>query len=289
MLGTFQAPEAISAKKVAECKRGISESMVDIGIGAVATAIIAGLISLLGLVIGKEQKVSEFRQAWIDELRKCLVSYLVNINAIADAIRVAQSERRNPTGLESNYKALNEANHGIRLRVNDTEQPSIDLLEAMNEFERLASKNAQLTPDNIRSAESKFLLTSKVLLKFEWKRVKRGEKTYFWTKYIVIALIIVMFLILVALWWNRDTTQTNLPSVKNAEKNLSAVGERARAAPPEILPPPNDQKVPHPETVGQKVTAPENSLTQTCSTPAEQEATCLTKGECPLNPEALTP
>ncbi len=178
--------------------------MNDIGIGAVGAAIIAGLISLLGLIIGKEQKVSEFRQAWIDELRKCLVAYLVNINAIADALRVAKANGEQPTGIDQNYKLLNEANHGIKLRVNDREEPSLELLQSMEEFETLAQKNSDLTPENIRQAEEKFLSASKALLKFEWRRVKRGEKTYFWTKYIVIALITVMLMIFAYLWYHRD-------------------------------------------------------------------------------------
>lgn len=178
--------------------------MNDIGIGAVGAAIIAGLISLLGLIIGKEQKVSEFRQAWIDELRKCLVAYLVNINAIADALRVAKAEDTQPTGIAQNYKLLNEANHGIKLRVNDREQPSLQLLQSMEEFEKLAQKNSDLTPDKISAAEEKFLSASKALLKFEWRRVKRGEKTFFVTKYIVIGLITVMLTIFAYLWSHRD-------------------------------------------------------------------------------------
>lgn len=186
--------------------------MNDIGIGAVGAAIIAGLISLLGLIIGKEQKVSEFRQAWIDELRKCLVAYLVNINAIADALRVAIANGVKPSGIDQNYKLLNEANHGIRLRVNDGEKPSMDLIKSMEEFESLAQKNPDLTPENIRQAEEKFLKASKDLLKFEWRRVKKGEKTYFWTKYIVIGLIAGMMMIFAYLWYHRDERPEGKPS-----------------------------------------------------------------------------
>lgn len=177
--------------------------MNDISIGAVGAAIIAGLVSLLGLIIGKEQKVSEFRQAWIDELRKCLISYLVSINAITDAVRVATAKRTAIGDLSGEYKNLNQANHGIILRVNSKEKPSKALISAMEEFEEIASKNSTLTVDNIRAAENKFLLASKELLKFEWKRVKRGEKTYYITKYIVIALIAVMAIIFAVLWRQR--------------------------------------------------------------------------------------
>lgn len=197
--------------------------MNDIGIGAVGAAIIAGLISLLGLIIGKEQKVSEFRQAWIDELRKCLVAYLVNINAIADALRVAKANGDQPSGIDQNYKLLNEANHGIKLRVNDREQPSLELLQSMEEFDKLAQKNSDLTPEKIRQAEEKFLSASKALLKFEWRRVKRGEKTFFWTKYIAIALIAGMLTLFAYLWYHRepqteiDLQNENSPSQATAE------------------------------------------------------------------------
>lgn len=57
----------------------------DIAIGAIAAALIAGLVSLLGLIISKEQKTSEFRQAWIDALRKELSAVIAHTNAIYGA------------------------------------------------------------------------------------------------------------------------------------------------------------------------------------------------------------
>jgi hypothetical protein len=154
--------------------------MGDINIGAVGAAIIAGLVSLLGLIIGKEQKVSEFRQAWIDELRKCLVSYVVNINSIADSVRLKKSGQTIDTkDLMAHYKLLNEASNGIKLRVNSIEQPAKQLLDIMERFEEISSDNSSLTPEKIRNIEQKFLESSRDLLKFEWKRVKRGEKHLF--------------------------------------------------------------------------------------------------------------
>lgn len=45
-----------------------------VAIGAIGAALIAATVSLLGLIISKEQKTSEFRQAWIDALRSDLGS-----------------------------------------------------------------------------------------------------------------------------------------------------------------------------------------------------------------------
>lgn len=175
--------------------------MNDISIGAVGAAVIAGLVSLLGLIIGKEQKVSEFRQAWIDDLRKCLVSYLVNINAISDFIRSSQGKSQANEEQLKNYKALNEANHGIRLRVNVSEDPAKNLLSAMDNFEKIAQNNNNLTPDKIKELEDSFLESAKNLLKFEWKRVKEGEPIYILTKRILIFLVVIMLIIFCVIWY----------------------------------------------------------------------------------------
>jgi hypothetical protein len=57
----------------------------DQAVGAVAAALIAGLISLLGLIISKEQKVSDFRQAWIDALRSDIAAVITHAQSIHGA------------------------------------------------------------------------------------------------------------------------------------------------------------------------------------------------------------
>lgn len=187
--------------------------MSDLSVGAVGAAIIAGLVSLLGLIIGKEQKVSEFRQVWIDDLRKCLVAYLVNINAISDGLRLQKSGKQiDNSALLANYKSLNEASNGIKLRVNAKEAPAKPLLKSMSDFEVLANTNASLTPDQIRAIEEGFVEASRELLKFEWKRVKRGESTFVWTKRVVSLSIVMMVAVLTYLWATRDRAERDSSS-----------------------------------------------------------------------------
>ncbi len=184
--------------------------MNDISIGAIGTAIIAGLVSLLGLVIGKEQKVSEFRQAWIDDLRKHIVAYLVNINAISDVLRLKKAGKSSgDSELLGIYKSLNEASHSITLRINLTEQPAKALLKSMSDFEAIANDNSSLTPDKIRAVEQDFVKASKDLLKLEWRRVKRGENTFVWTKTIVIIFIVCMLLLLSYSLYTRNNIDYN--------------------------------------------------------------------------------
>ncbi|MCE7027843.1 hypothetical protein [Jiella avicenniae] len=182
--------------------------MSEISIGAVGAAIIAGLVSLLGLIISKEQKVSEFRQIWIDELRKCLVSYLANINAISDAIRLMKSRKENNIDLIPIYKLLNEASHGIILRINIDEKPAKRLLNSMKKFEALSTSNNSLTPENVSLIEAEFLQSSKDLLKFEWKRVKRGEPIFRFTKYLSIFAVLCMLALLTFVLIAQDASHT---------------------------------------------------------------------------------
>lgn len=193
--------------------------MDGITIGAVGAAIIAGLVSLLGLIIGKEQKVSEFRQAWIDDLRKCVIAYLVNINAVCDKLSLKKAGNNvDPTLLVSDYKLLNEASHGIALRVNSNEKPAQLLLSSMNNFEALAKDSSKLTPENIRAVEDEFIDAAKKLLKFEWGRVKRGETAFVWTKRIIVIILLSLTMFLAVILYKNfgmgnGKIESSLPAV----------------------------------------------------------------------------
>ena len=73
--------------------------------GAITAAIVAGLFSFLNLVLSKEQKVSELRQAWIDGLREDLASYFAALGAITYINDVFRHQH----GKTLNYVDLSEA------------------------------------------------------------------------------------------------------------------------------------------------------------------------------------
>ncbi|HEV2595763.1 MAG TPA: hypothetical protein VGU01_11230 [Sphingomicrobium sp.] len=171
--------------------------MKDLSIGAVVAALIAALVSLLGLVIGKEQKTSEFRQAWIDALRAEFVSYTSSLNLISDKLRARYpSTTAKVAELTGAYEQLNRASFAIKLRLNPKEQATTDLLSAMSDFEALAQDDTNFTPSNIRPLQDKFTSTSQELLKNEWDRVKKGEPTFRVAKrgsFIALVVILVVF------------------------------------------------------------------------------------------------
>ena len=171
--------------------------MSDISVGAVGAALVAGFISLIGLIIAKEQKISEFRQNWIDDLRKCFVAYLVTINAIADALALKKAGKPiDDAVMIVNYKSLNEATHGIKFRINHSEDTAQKLLFPMKAFESIFANNADITASKVKSLEEQFEISCRNLLKFEWDRVKRGEDTFVIAKRIVnlaVASALVLF------------------------------------------------------------------------------------------------
>lgn len=182
--------------------------MDGVGIGAVGAAMVPGLLSVLGLIIGKEQKVSEFRQSWINDLRACVIAYMVNLNAVCDAYRLKKSGSAVASDLLLEFhRKLNEASHGIRLRVNESEEPSKRVLAAMDEFERLAQTPAAFTPERIKAIEEKFVDGSRQLLKFEWTRVKRGESIFVWSKYLAVASLVILGALMVYLWLSGSAPQ----------------------------------------------------------------------------------
>lgn len=158
-------------------------TLPDAAVGAVVAALIAGLISLLGLVISKEQKVSDFRQAWIEGLRAEMVEFLAQINAVRDAMNLNYKEHSEKLKLLSpHFVSLNKATFSILLRLNDKEELSKNVIDSIETFNKLVDDKTRLTIENIRAAEEAFLVSSQRLLKSEWKRVKSGEPIFRWTR-----------------------------------------------------------------------------------------------------------
>lgn len=131
-------------------------------------ALIAGLFSVVGLVIAKEQKVSDLRQAWIDALRQ-------------DATQVAsQFERWAPnagTKQEEVLLAYRSSVTAVRLRLNKSEAPAqavLAALQAMDQLILVGNGDQTLVNEKIEA----FVSAMQTVLKTEWDRVKDGEPGY---------------------------------------------------------------------------------------------------------------
>jgi hypothetical protein len=181
-------------------------------LAAIIAAIVAGLFSLLGLLIAKENKISDFRQAWIDSLRNEIADFAsaVTILCHAEPMNLSGAPALDylETMLPTFDKAVN-AQMRIRLRVNPKETSpehkrcNDALLLKMQDIQDIVNEAA---PATVSSKVKEELYTKAAdfvreldgvaapVLKLEWERVKRGELLYVISRWITIGFIAIAIL-----------------------------------------------------------------------------------------------
>jgi hypothetical protein len=165
-------------------------------LGAIIAAAIAGLISLLGLIISKEQKVSEFRQGWIDALRADFSSLAGHLNAILTALALdAEKSPMTWATVKLEYIEVNRAFCSIRLRLNPAEHKS--MLAILRRLEEMFAGGAAPTATAFRALEEEYVVAAQVLLKNEWIVVKRGEPFFRIAALLSLGLLLVAVAIVV--------------------------------------------------------------------------------------------
>lgn len=168
-------------------------------LGVMFAAIIGGFFSLMNLVSSKEQKVSEFRQIWIDSLRESISSYIASLYYLSMLYKhyieqhPDKKDRFEMTkGVEETYSQVNKMYNDIIFRINDNEtKPALktlndDFLSALEESRALFNENKL---KEVKVSCNKIRAHAKPLLKNEWKRVKSGEPTYRYSKYFAITIL----------------------------------------------------------------------------------------------------
>lgn len=154
-----------------------------------AAALIAGGIARSNLIVAKETKISEFRQAWVDALREELAILFSSTRTMA---RATQETRAPSSGTNTKFHisqvkiteirhAAAETHYKIKLRLNVTQSDHLALLEmlgammdAQNKY--LAAVNADIK--EVFEAAKRASDQAALVLKSEWETVKQGEKAY---------------------------------------------------------------------------------------------------------------
>jgi hypothetical protein len=169
----------------------------------VAAAFIAGFFSFLNLVISKEQKVSEFRQAWIDKLRDEISQFIAAVNDLSETSQLSiapgkQGELEYRKAVQSSHLSASHNYTSIVLRINPADSDK-EMKQANNDFlSTLQSTRDAVGEGEYEKAES-LLGTlrdrAQPILKHEWERVKKGERTYRWSLRATMALIVLALLL----------------------------------------------------------------------------------------------
>lgn len=197
--------------------------------GAIFAALIAGLVSLLGLIISKEQKISEFRQAWIDGLRENIALVITHLEAIRGAMHAAQPAKAPWPDRKEHFVAINQAITCVRLRLNPDEPSSQRLLESLTELETIAQAGDIATSPLVGPAVDKLTDRCNVVMKEEWQRVRDGEKTYRVARYgsiaaVAIALVLLFGIVIRSLVYP-STSETPPPPDKAATQKSAPPAE----------------------------------------------------------------
>jgi hypothetical protein len=204
--------------------------------GTVVAAVIAAVISLLGLIISKENKVSEFRQAWIDSLRAEIAAVITHVRPIQGAhLAKFKDDSALWQNTREDFVSLNAAWAKIKLRLNPEEKPSIAILEVLAEHEALFSVSP---PDfsKLESIERRLLRFTQVVLRQEWRRVKRGELVYKAATVMAVLLVIGGLWILLKSYTGKSDHQPDLQETVDYLKRSLASHNGQRIQQPPLSP-----------------------------------------------------
>ncbi|SHH31892.1 hypothetical protein [Ferrimonas marina] len=158
---------------------------VYIGIGTVIAAFVAGLISVVNTTISKENKISEFRQAWSEAIIDEVSTYISLVSKIHVSWLTSRSKGiSGATFLESEVNTIREMQalqHKITLRLHEEKHAKIiehlkriDLIICNNNIEQKEADLEHL----IESLSS----DTKTTIKQEWIKVKLGEIHFIWLR-----------------------------------------------------------------------------------------------------------
>lgn len=202
---------------------------------AIFIVIITGAISVVGLVLSKENKISEFRQLWINDLRDSLSKLGANFHKINE-INALHMIGNRPTS-EDLYN-LTISKLDVTLRINNNAiNKRIGILTSIKKFsckkhddntdtiedeavlirhiERIYNTLTAYNTYNNDTDYIPFIETSSKILKKEWERVKAGELTYrFWSFIFSSLFIIAIVSFFVYVFFHRSEIYTYMTTVR---------------------------------------------------------------------------
>lgn len=191
------------------------------------TIAVSAFFGLIAAIISKENKVSEFRQKWVDELRGevcTAVAHFATIQNISwgmelDKTDITENSSRVKHDIEKaklmneHVFGVNQAITSLKLRINEKDAGDREFLMQLNNFEEAFDNICEIIEKKLWQGnkalgdfpeykkfleeEKKFIVASKVILKSEWERVKKGENIFNWTVRIIFGGLIVAVLALI--------------------------------------------------------------------------------------------
>jgi len=182
---------------------------VYVAFGVIIAALLTGVFSIMNMVSSKENKVSEFRLAWVDGLRSEIAEYT---SAAQELSRAYKSDRFKPLKMHSNieahqlqiesyketrdaYARATENLTKIQLRLNPVQiekEPESHEAKLMDAVLR-ARKIGGYEFSEVLQICNEIRLAAAPILKSTWNSVKRGEPAYRRFRIVAIATVLIGF------------------------------------------------------------------------------------------------
>ena len=180
-----------------------------IAIATIVAALITGALSFVNLTLTKEQKTSEFRQAWIDGLRSDLSSFFAAVRTVARAESAFyetgerykdQNFPWSSVQVAGQRQMASEMLYRIKMRLNPEEPKHIELLRLLNAALDEQAKIKKPTPSSAATVVALDAAAdyARPVLKVEWDRVKMGELSFRIARNWVAPVIVVFCFIFIA-------------------------------------------------------------------------------------------
>ena len=185
---------------------------------ALAVAAVAGSFSIFNLLANKDQKISEYRQEWLEEVRKDVATIVSQTHLLFGLILMHQHQiepqkieiRNIDTYIDRTtpiYDELNRAHTRLKLRLNKKKPLHQAVLGKMQDLEiflgdantfltRLVQEGGSPLKTEIDSITSGLEDCSSELIGNVWQKVKSGEPIYIWGRWVLAFLVCLVFAVL---------------------------------------------------------------------------------------------
>lgn len=198
---------------------------MDGGSGLTVAVVITAIVGIFTLIINRGMKVSEFRQAWINDQRVDFAKW--------GAAALALARQQSPTTRAADFTALEEAAYRIRLRENPDKHEWRDVLTAMDDLRTKLIDNPTAAIDVFPDVKA-IADAAQIRLKKDWDKVRNGEVGYKVLCFLFPALFAV--LVVMTVWAFRpDLNPFGNEPAKPVEQHVTGAVqliEPVRVAPP---------------------------------------------------------
>lgn len=160
----------------------------------IMAALIAAAVALATLIISKENKTSEFRQDWIDDLRSEISDAISSASALFILLDAGMQHEPESLFIDLWSKTTATlARIDLRLNLDEPDHQRLSmLLRQAEQMLRDADDGTQSSREERENLQDSVVAISRIILKREWQRVKAGENAFRVLKWSATAVLIVV-------------------------------------------------------------------------------------------------